>query len=122
MVSRRCGDRGEESRDCFFAAIEAARVAVTSMTPVLLLTDGYIANGAEPWPIPTVSEIPKIEFEYRTDPEGFQPYMRNEHLARPWALPGTPGLEHRLGGLESRTSRATSATTREPSADERDPP
>jgi 2-oxoglutarate ferredoxin oxidoreductase subunit alpha len=88
--------------DCFFAAIEATRVAVKYMTPVILLSDGYIANGAEPWPIPTVSEIPKIDVEYRTETEGFQPYMRNDHLARPWALPGTPGLEHRLGGLEKQ--------------------
>ncbi len=88
--------------DCFFAAIEAARVAVKYMTPVILLSDGYIANGAEPWPIPQVSDIPKIEVAFRTEPEGFQPYMRNDHLARPWALPGTPGLEHRLGGLEKQ--------------------
>jgi len=88
--------------DCFFAAIEAARVAVTYMTPVILLSDGYIANGAEPWPIPKVSDIPTFEAKYRTEPEGYQPYMRDENFARPWALPGTPGLEHRLGGLEKQ--------------------
>ncbi|MCB0344845.1 MAG: hypothetical protein KDD66_07000, partial [Bdellovibrionales bacterium] len=67
----------------------------------ILLTDGYLANGAEPWKIPDVSELPKIEVSYRTDPEGFHPFLRDEKtLARPWAIPGTPGLLHRIGGLE----------------------
>ncbi|RKY95079.1 MAG: 2-oxoglutarate ferredoxin oxidoreductase subunit alpha, partial [Ignavibacteriae bacterium] len=87
-------------RDCFYMAIEAARIALKYMTPVILLTDGYVANGSEPWKIPDVDEIPELEVHLRTDPEGFFPYLRNENLARPWAIPGTPGLEHRIGGLE----------------------
>jgi len=86
--------------DCFHAAIEAARLAVEYMTPVVLLSDGYLANSAEPWLIPDVEALPRTEIENHTDPEGFQPYMRDpESLARPWAIPGTPGLEHRIGGL-----------------------
>lgn len=86
--------------DCFFVAIEAARIALRHMIPVVILSDGYLANGAEPWKIPDVSALPRIAKEFRTDPEDFQPYARDEDLARPWAIPGTPGLEHRLGGLE----------------------
>ena len=87
--------------DCFEMAIEAFRVAVRHMTPVFLLTDGYIANGAEPWQIPRFEDIEPIEVTHPVDPEGFLPYARDEAtLARPWALPGTAGLEHRLGGLE----------------------
>ena len=86
--------------DCFYAAIEAARIAVRQMTPVFLLTDGYIANGAEPWRIPKVADLPKIKVHFHTDPATFQAYARDEELSRPWALPGTPGLEHRVGGLE----------------------
>ncbi len=86
--------------NCFKMAIEASRLALKYMTPVVLLTDGYIANGSEPWRIPHEDELPKIKVEKRTDPEGFQPYLRDENLARPWAVPGTPGLEHRIGGLE----------------------
>ena len=86
--------------DCFFMAIEAARLALKYMTPVMLLTDGYIANGAEPWRLPEVDSLPKIEVKYYTDAENFQPYNRDENNARPWAIPGTPGLEHRIGGLE----------------------
>jgi 2-oxoglutarate ferredoxin oxidoreductase subunit alpha len=88
--------------DCFYMAIEAARIAVEYMTPVMLLTDGYLANGAEPWSIPKVSEMARFEPKFQTDrPEGYHPYLRNpETLARPWAIPGTPGLEHRIGGLE----------------------
>lgn len=89
--------------DCFSMAFEAARIAVKYMTPVILLSDGYIANGSEPWLIPDVDRLPDISPSFRTDPEGFQPYMRNEKtLARPWAIPGTPGLEHRIGGLEKQ--------------------
>src|SRR5690606_1484565 len=88
--------------DCFYMAIEAARIAVESMTPVMLLTDGYLANGAEPWMIPKVAELPRFDVTFQTErPEGYHPYLRNpETLARPWAIPGTPGLEHRIGGLE----------------------
>lgn len=87
--------------DCFFAAIEASRIALKYMTPVVLLTDGYLANGSEPWSIPPVESLPKLDVEFRTDPEGFLPYLRDpETLARPWAIPGTPGLEHRIGGIE----------------------
>ncbi|HEX5658141.1 MAG TPA: 2-oxoacid:acceptor oxidoreductase subunit alpha [Polyangiales bacterium] len=86
--------------DCFYAAIEAARIAVESMTPVILLSDGYIANGAEPWRVPNMAQIPPIEVKFHTDAEDFKPYSRNEKLARPWAIPGTPGIEHRVGGIE----------------------
>jgi 2-oxoglutarate ferredoxin oxidoreductase subunit alpha len=87
--------------DCFWASLEAARIALKYMTPVILLSDGYLANGAEPWRIPSVSDLPEIRAGFRTDPEGYQPYLReSETLARPWATPGTPGLEHRIGGLE----------------------
>jgi len=87
-------------RDCFYMAIEASRIALKYMTPVILLTDGYIANGTEPWRIPSVDSLPKIDIKFRTEKEGFYPYLRNENLARPWAVPGTPELEHRIGGLE----------------------
>lgn len=87
-------------RDCFYMAIEASRIALKYMTPVILLTDGYIANGTEPWRIPTVDSLPKIDVKFRTEKEGFYPYLRDEFLARPWAIPGTPDLEHRIGGLE----------------------
>ncbi|NNJ53472.1 MAG: 2-oxoacid:acceptor oxidoreductase subunit alpha, partial [Ignavibacteriaceae bacterium] len=87
-------------RDCFNMAIEASRIALKYMTPVILLTDGYLANGSEPWRIPHVDEITEIKVDFRKDPEGFYPYSRDENLARPWAIPGTPNLEHRIGGLE----------------------
>ena len=88
------------SADCFDLTIEACRIAVRHMTPVFLLSDGYLANNSEPWRIPDVDSIPPIEATHRTDPDGYQPYMRDpETLARPWVLPGTPGLEHRIGGL-----------------------
>lgn len=87
--------------DCFYAAIEAVRIALKYMMPVMLLTDGFLANGAAPWRLPDLSSLPPIDVAQRTDPEGFQPYARDpETLARPWAVPGTPGLEHRIGGLE----------------------
>jgi 2-oxoglutarate ferredoxin oxidoreductase subunit alpha len=86
--------------DCFDCAIEAFRIAVKYMTPVILLSDGGIGNAAEPWLIPSVADLPRIPVKYRTNPEGFQPYARDEHLARPWVVPGTPGMEHRIGGLE----------------------
>jgi 2-oxoglutarate ferredoxin oxidoreductase subunit alpha len=86
--------------DCFYMAIEASRLAIKYMTPVILLTDGYIANGSEPWKIPRTDELPEIPVKFRTEKEGFTPYLRDENLARPWAVPGTEGLEHRIGGLE----------------------
>ncbi len=89
--------------DCFWIALEASRIALKYMVPVIILSDGYLANGAEPWRIPNISDIPEIPVKFATDPEGFQPYKRDpETLARPWAIPGTPGLEHRLGGLEKQ--------------------
>jgi 2-oxoglutarate ferredoxin oxidoreductase subunit alpha len=87
--------------ECFSMAFEAVRIAVTYMTPVFFLSDGYLANGAEPWSIPKAADLPKISVELRTDPNGYFPYLRDaETLSRPWAVPGTPGLEHRIGGLE----------------------
>jgi 2-oxoglutarate ferredoxin oxidoreductase subunit alpha len=87
--------------DCFFAAFEAVRIAVKYMTPVILLTDGYLANASEPWLLPQMKDLPDFKVEFRTDPQGFFPYLRDENtLARPWVRPGTPGLEHRIGGLE----------------------
>jgi 2-oxoglutarate ferredoxin oxidoreductase subunit alpha len=89
--------------DCFWAALEACRIAVKYMVPVILLSDGYLANGAEPWRVPELSEIPDIPVNFAKNPEGFKPYKRNpDTLARPWAIPGTPGLEHRIGGLEKQ--------------------
>src|ERR1700684_3719838 len=88
--------------DCFDCAYEAVRIAVKYMTPVILLTDGQLANGAEPWLVPDVSKLPPIKVEFATNPEGFMPYTRDEEtLSRPWAVPGTKGLEHRVGGLSS---------------------
>ncbi len=87
--------------DCFETAYEAFRIAVKYMTPVIYLSDGYLANGSEPWPIPRVEDLPEIPVEFAREPEGFEPFLRDEKtLARPWAIPGTPGLEHRIGGLE----------------------
>jgi 2-oxoglutarate ferredoxin oxidoreductase subunit alpha len=90
--------------DCFEAVYEAARIAVEHMTPVIFLSDGYIANGAEPWKFPNTESLPPIHVEFKTElnhnETKFQPYLRDENGVRPWALPGTPGLEHRIGGLE----------------------
>jgi 2-oxoglutarate ferredoxin oxidoreductase subunit alpha len=86
--------------DCFYASFEAFRIAVKYMTPVVVLTDGYLANGSEPWRVPNVDELPAIPVNHDIKPEGFQPYSRDANLARPWALPGTKGLAHRIGGLE----------------------
>jgi 2-oxoglutarate ferredoxin oxidoreductase subunit alpha len=86
--------------DCFYMTLEASRIALKYMTPVILLTDGYIANGSEPWLVPKYEDLPEIEVKFHTEKEGFEPYSRNEFMARPWAVPGTPGLEHRIGGLE----------------------
>ncbi len=86
--------------DCFDCAYEAVRIAVKYMTPVILLTDGQLANGAEPWLVPDLDKLPPIKVEFATNPDGFQPYARDdETLSRPWAIPGTKGLEHRVGGL-----------------------
>jgi 2-oxoglutarate ferredoxin oxidoreductase subunit alpha len=93
---------------CFEAAMEAVRIAVTYRTPVFLLSDGYLANGSEPWRLPDVAELPELHVEFATEKnhteadgsKSFWPYIRDENLARPWAVPGTPGLEHRIGGLE----------------------
>ncbi|MEH0984669.1 2-oxoacid:acceptor oxidoreductase subunit alpha [Micromonospora sp. CPCC 205556] len=92
--------------DCFHAALEAARIALTYRTPVILLSDNYVANGSEPWLLPDVESLPDLRVEFATAPNGedgttFLPYLRDpQTLARPWAIPGTPGLEHRIGGLE----------------------
>jgi 2-oxoglutarate ferredoxin oxidoreductase subunit alpha len=86
--------------DCFYAAIEAVRIALRHTMPVVLLTDGYLANGSEPWPVPKMSELAPIEVNFATNSEGFEPYSRDDNLARPWAIPGTPHMEHRIGGLE----------------------
>ena len=86
--------------DCFYTMLEAFRIATTYMTPVVVLSDSYLANSAEPWLVPDVDSLRRHPVELRTEAEGFQPYERNpETLARPWAIPGTPGLEHRIGGL-----------------------
>ena len=87
--------------DCFWIAIEASRIALKYMIPVIVLSDGYLANGSEPWKVPGVADLPDFPVRFRTDPAGFFPYLRDPAtLARPWAIPGTPGLEHRIGGLE----------------------
>ncbi len=89
--------------DCFWVALEASRIALKYMVPVIVLSDGYLANGAEPWRIPDLDELPDFPVTFRKEPAGFQPYSRDpETLARPWAVPGTPGLEHRVGGLEKQ--------------------
>jgi 2-oxoglutarate ferredoxin oxidoreductase subunit alpha len=90
--------------DCFMAAYEAVKVAIEYRTPVILLSDGYLANGAEPWPVPDLSTLPPIDPAFATEPNRpdgeFWPYLRDDKLARAWAVPGTPGLEHRIGGIE----------------------
>jgi len=92
--------------DCFDVAYEAIRLSVQHMTPVVLLSDGYIANGAEPWRFPKAADLPEIKVNFKkgldADEPKFQPYRRDEKLARPWAIPGTPGLEHRIGGIEKQ--------------------
>ncbi|MBL7736231.1 MAG: 2-oxoacid:acceptor oxidoreductase subunit alpha [Chitinophagaceae bacterium] len=92
--------------DCFSAVYEAARISVEHMTPVIFLSDGYIANGAEPWKFPKAEELQPIKYDFKTqlghNEDKFQPYLRDERLVRPWAIPGTAGLEHRIGGLEKQ--------------------
>ena len=100
----------ESPSDCFDVAIEAARIALKYRTPVLVLSDGYLANGAEPWLLPEVADLPDISVLFTTEANGtdddgnpvYLPYLLNEDMARPWAVPGTPGLEHRIGGLEKQ--------------------
>ncbi len=86
--------------DCFAMAREAVRIAVHHMTPVMLLTDGFLANSSEPWLIPDADATPAFPARFRTEPEGFHPFLRDERLVRPWVRPGTPRLEHRIGGIE----------------------
>jgi 2-oxoglutarate ferredoxin oxidoreductase subunit alpha len=89
--------------DCFWVALEASRIALEYMLPVIVLSDGYLANGAEPWRIPDLDELGEVPVRLHTEKEGFEPYARDSRtLARPWAIPGTPGLEHRVGGLEKQ--------------------
>ncbi len=89
--------------DCFKMAIEAVRLATKYMAPVFFLSDGYLGNGSEPWEIPSLDSLPEMKVNLRTEEEGYFPYLRDEKtLARPWAVPGTPGLEHRIGGLEKQ--------------------
>ena len=89
--------------DCFWVALEASRLAIKYMVPVIILSDGYLANGTEPWQVPDPKDLPPIPVTFRTDPENFLPYGRDPvTLARPWVRPGTPGLEHRIGGLEKQ--------------------
>ncbi|MBI3128390.1 MAG: 2-oxoacid:acceptor oxidoreductase subunit alpha [Candidatus Tectomicrobia bacterium] len=105
-----CGRNGEcpvpvlaacTPSDCFWTAIEASRLAVKYMTPVLLLSDGYLANGTEPWKLPRAADIPEMPVRFLTNPEDFKPYLRDKAtLARPWVVPGTPKMQHRVGGLE----------------------
>jgi 2-oxoglutarate ferredoxin oxidoreductase subunit alpha len=116
LLQALCGRNGEcpmpvisasSPADCFEVAQEAWRIAVRYMTPVMLLTDGYIANGSEPWRIPKVGDLTGIPVEHPAgqengDADGFMPYARDKKLARPWAIPGTPGLMHRIGGLEKQ--------------------
>ena len=100
--------------ECFDMAIEAFRIALRHMVPTILLSDGYLGSGSEPWRIPSFDDLPKFEVNFATDPESFQPYARDaETLARPWAIPGTPGLEHRIGGLEKSDGAGTVSYTAE---------
>ena len=106
--------------DCFDAALEAVRIATVYRTPVFLLSDGYLANGSEPWRIPDIADLPDLHVDFATAPNGtgdeegtFLPYLRDQQtLARPWAIPGTPGLEHRLGGIEKADRTGEISTTR----------
>jgi 2-oxoglutarate ferredoxin oxidoreductase subunit alpha len=86
--------------DCFEVAFEAARVAVRYRTPVIILSDSFLQNSSEPWRLPEVDDLPAIDPAFAAPIDGFQPYARDDRLARPWAIPGTPGLQHRIGGLE----------------------
>jgi 2-oxoglutarate ferredoxin oxidoreductase subunit alpha len=92
--------------DCFATVYEAVRISIQHMTPIIVLSDGYIANGAEPWKFPQSADLPPIKQEFKTQlgdhEDKFQPYLRDENLVRPWVIPGTPGMEHRIGGLEKQ--------------------
>ena len=91
--------------DCFYMAFEACRIALEHMIPVMLLSDGYLANGSEPWEIPNLKDLPKIKLKTIKSSDNFEPYKHDkENMARPWAIPGTPGLEHRIGGIEKRNN------------------
>jgi 2-oxoglutarate ferredoxin oxidoreductase subunit alpha len=104
--------------DCFHTILEAFSLATKYMTPVVVLSDGYLANSAEPWKIPDVATLPRQMTPFRTNPEGFQPYLRDpDTLARPWAIPGTPNLEHRIGGLSKED--VTGAVSYDPGNNER---
>jgi 2-oxoglutarate ferredoxin oxidoreductase subunit alpha len=94
----------KSAADCFETVYEACRIALEYMTPVIFLSDGYIANGSEPWRFPNADQLKPIKVEFTTELNGekFLPYKRNENLSRPWAIPGTKGLEHRIGGLEKQ--------------------
>ena len=99
----RNGESPASPKDCFDTAIEAFRIAVRHMTPVFILSEGFLANGSEPWRIPSISELEPLQIQHPTEPSGFHPYDRDaDTLARPWVLPGTPGMEHRVGGLEKQ--------------------
>src|SRR4026209_3047133 len=106
--------------DCFYVAYEAVRIAVKYMVPVMVLSDGFLANGSEPWPHPAPATCPPIDVHFRTEAEGFFPYLRDPAtLARPWVRPGTPGLEPRIGGIETHgvtgnTSHAPDNTATQP--------
>ena len=109
--------------ECFDMAIEAFRIALRYVTPVVFLSDAFLATGAEPWRIPSVDDLPDIRVENATDPATFRPYARDANtLARQWAVPGTPGLEHRIGGLEGRHHRQRQLRPRQPSPDADAPP
>ncbi len=98
-----CVIASQTPSDCFGTVFEASRIALKYMCPVMFLSDGYLANGAEPWKFPNADDLPEIPVSFRTEEEGFFPYLRDERtLSRPWAIPGTPGLEHRVGGLEKQ--------------------
>jgi 2-oxoglutarate ferredoxin oxidoreductase subunit alpha len=88
--------------ECFDMVYESARLAVKYMTPVMFLSDGYLGNGSEPWLIQNLEDLPEIPVNFRTEVKDFAPYQRDENLSRPWVKPGTPGLEHRIGGLEKQ--------------------
>jgi 2-oxoglutarate ferredoxin oxidoreductase subunit alpha len=89
--------------DCFAIAVEAVQIATSRMVPVMILSDGYVANGAEPWRVPSVEDLPDLHPTFREDPAGFQPFSRDPRtLARPWVVPGTAGLQHRIGGIEKQ--------------------
>jgi len=104
MANHRFDRRPGDPAGCFHSAIEAVRIAVKYRTPVIVLSDTFLANSSEPWLVPSAADLPQIDPRFATKPNtadgDFLPYLRDEIGARPWAVPGTPGLEHRIGGLE----------------------